>query len=609
MIKQLILLIWLITASAVAWSTDELTAIKGQWQFYQTDNIELDYSDIPANAWQAVQPPKLLSTNAKHGIYGWYQVSFDWSQAANEDWLLYFQSIRYGDETWLNEQQIGGVGAIVAPWDFTTSNPQNMPRKYDIPPNLLRPKNNTLAVKVNLGIGQAWGAMYPGGVGIGGETVGIGKPKTVYNLYTQKVMHSTRFDTVLIVLGLIDIFIIVFLFRKSIHHFQEFWWLLISSLSMLLGSLLLDYYVVLETRPNNLNLLLIVSILVTPFTSALYFQAIYQNLPKRQIVVTAIIWLGLAALIITPNVPASIKEASWLLWTGLAILTYIYCLTSVLNGIRQRYDGAVLQFIGLIIYIFSIRTQWLPNDLFEHRNIIIGTLLFRYALLFSYFQRITRMSNDYKKLSSRLLSTIEQHKKAITRDLHDDLGQHLSAAKLQLLLYHQGDTETSIAFIQQEINAAIRSTREIMEGLHPIFLEQYGFDEALIHETKRLERLYPVIIQLTMGKINPNKWLEKQLFRIIQEALHNAIKHGHASRIQVQLTLNKRHIQLSIIDNGLGFDANKIPEPSMQQGFGMVSLYERVALINGHLQLSCIKPHGVSIKITIPLNQGLSVHN
>lgn len=600
MIKQLILLIWLITANAVAWSADELTAIEGQWQFYQTDDIALDYSEIPAAQWQAVYPPKLLSTNAKHGIYGWYQVSFDWAQATNQDWLLYFQSIRYADETWLNGQRIGGLGQILKPWDFNTSNPQNMARKYSIPPNLLQPSDNVLAVKVNLGIGQAWGAMYPGGVGIGGEKFGIGNTKTVYDIYTKRVIKSTRFDTILIVLGLIDIFIIVFLFRKSIHHFKEFWWLLISSLSMLFGSLLLDHYVMLESPPNGLNLLLTLSILIVPFTSALYFQAVYSNLSRPLIWFITAVALVLISLIVIPNMANNIKEYSWLGWTALASVTYLYCLLSVLYGIRERCTGAIIQFIGLVIYILSIRTQWLPNDLFEHRNIIIGTLIFRYALLFSYFQRISKMSRHYKKLSNRLLTAIEDHKKEIARDLHDDLGQHLSAAKLQLFLYHQGETEVSMKFIQQEINAAIQSTREIMEGLHPVFLENYSFDEALNQEIIRLQRLYPVDIELKIGRVSFEKVTEKQLFRIVQEALHNAIKHGQASFIQVELIINKNRIKLLIVDNGTGFDPKDSLTSSKQYGFGMVSLNERVALINGQLQLSSIKSKGTSINITLP---------
>ncbi len=600
MIKQLICLTWLIILSSMAWSADELIAIDADWQFYQTDDISLDYNKILDSDWQAVKPSQLLATNANNGIYGWYKVSFDWQHSSNNDWLLYFASIRYGDETWLNGQQIGATGKILVPWDFITPNPQNVARKYQIPPALLKPKDNILAVKVNLGIGETWGAMFPGGVGIGGDTIAIGKSKVIHEIYNQQLINNTRFDTILVTLGLIDLFIIIFLFRTSIHHFREFWWLLISSLTMMCGSLLLDYCFMLSTRPNGLRLFSIFFILIVPLTSALYFRAIYQNISNRQVYLLVAFWLLLVALIIIPNIAIILKETSWLLWTGLVALTYMYCLVSVINGVRQHKSGAILQLIGLVIYIISIRTQWLPSDFYEHRNIIIGTLIFRYALLFSYFQRINQMSNNYKKLSQRLLITIENHKKDIARDLHDDLGQHLSAAKLQLLLYYQGETELSINFIKEEINAAILSTREIMDGLHPMLLEQYSFDEAVLRETQRLVRLYAVDIQLNIGKVSFDKATEKQLFRIIQEALHNAIKHGKATLLHVQLSVYKHQVHLTITDNGVGFNPTDLPTSSPQQGFGLISLHERVALINGNLQLTSIEDKSTTIKIILP---------
>ena len=605
MIKQLICFIWLIVLSSIAlssiaWSSDELIAIDAEWQFYQTDDISLNYNAIPASDWQAVEPSQLLATNANNGIYGWYKVSFDWPHSVSDDWLLYFESIRYGDETWLNGQPIGATGKILTPWDFVTPNPQNIARKYQIPPYLLKPKDNILAVKVNLAIGQTWGAMFPGGVGIGGDMIAIGQPDLVHDTYNQQLISNTRFDTILVILGIVDLFIIIFLFRTSIHHFREFWWLLISSTTMMCGSLLLDYCFMLGERPNGLRLFSIFFMLIVPLTSALYFRAIYQNVSDRKVYMMVICWLLLVAFIITPNIIAPIKEISWLLWTALVAVVYLYCLVSVINGIRQRSSGAVLQLIGLSIYIISIRTQWLPYDFYEHRNIIIGTLIFRYALLFSYFQRISQMSNNYKQLSQRLLTTIENHKKDIARDLHDDLGQHLSAAKLQLLLYYQGETKISIDFIKEEINAAILSTREIMDGLHPMLLERYRFNEAVLQESRRLMRLYPIEIELAMSEMCFDKTIEKQLFRIIQEALHNAIKHGKASLLHVQLALYKHQIHLIITDNGGGFNPNELPISLPHQGFGLISLHERVALINGNLQLSSVKGKSTTIKIILP---------
>lgn len=582
------------------WAEDFLSPLPKDWQFYQTTDPHLHYTAIRPGQWQSQAVSQLLRTNPRHGVYAWYKVQFDWQDKPTRQLLLYLQSIRYADETWLNGQKIGGVGTITRPWQFFTNNPQNLARKYAIPPALLREQGNTLAIKINLGIGEVWAAMYPGSVGIGGDVIGIGNKSTVNTHYTQEILKSTIIDTILIVLGVVDIFIIIFLFRRSIHHFREFWWLLIGSIAMMSGSLLLDYFYVLGISFNLGSFLLILSLLSLPFVSAMYFWSIYKNIDKAVIWTVTVVWATLVVLLILPGLSHGSKNLLWLLWSGLTAVLLLYCLVSAVSGVRKKYIGAKFQLFGLVMFILSIRTQWMPVDLFEHRNIVVGTLILRYSLLFSYFQRINQMSQDYKRLSGRLLSTIESHKQEIARDLHDDLGQHLSAAKLRLLLYYQGDKKHSIAFIRQEINAAMQSVRELMQGLHPQILEQYPFTQALQRESERLAKLHDIVIILDAEEVEFNKNTEKQLFRIFQETLHNAIKHGKADKIHVKLSVEKRKIRLQVSDNGMGFNTKQPTQPQAGRGFGLVSLHERVSLIEGRLRMQSLPGKGTLIRVSIP---------
>lgn len=608
--KKMILLFFLMMLCPLTWAEENfLSALPSNWQFYQTPDKTLHYTDIATNEWQVATVPKLLKTNPKYGIYGWYQVHFDWKNKPTDQLQLYIQSIRYADETWLNGQKIGAIGTITQPWQFFTGNPQNLPRKYPIPAALLQMKHNTLAIKVHLGIGEVWAAMYPGGVGIGGDKIGIGSKSTINRLYTQQILKNTMIDTVLIVLGIVDIFMIIFLFRRSIHHFHEFWWLLIGSIAMMSGSLLLDYFYVLEMTFNAGNLFLILSLLSLPFVNAMYFWTIHKNIDKRLVLGIAGFWAVVVLLLILPMISDNSKNYLWLIWSALTTVLLSYCLFSAISGVQKKYTGARFQLFGLVVFILSIRTQWLPVDLFEHRNIIVGTLILRYSFLFSYFQRINQMSQDYQQLSGRLLSTIENHKQDIARDLHDDLGQHLSAAKLRLLLYYQGDKgdkENSIEFIKQEINAAVQSVRELMQGLHPQILEHYPFIQALQRESDRLSKLYKVAIYLNMPEcaVKLHKTTEKHLFRIFQETLHNAIKHGKASEVHAELRVEKHQIHLQVNDNGMGFDTKQPPKPQDKRGFGLVSLHERVALINGRIYLHSLSGKGTLVVISLPRLRG-----
>lgn len=584
------------------WASESWTALPSEWQFHQTAEPDLHYTDIDVSAWQTVSAPALLKVNPKHGVYAWYKVNFDYT-VTDELLLVFLERVRHADETWLNGQKVGGLGAITSPWQLASGNPHNLARKYQLPAGILQSKNNTLAIKINVGIGEVWGAMYPGGVGLGGEVIGIGSKAYVNARYTQHVLHDAIIDTALIVLGIVDIFIIIFLFRRSIHHFHEFWWLLIGSVVMMCSALLLDYFYVLGITMTGATLLLLLSLLSSPFVSAMYFWSIHKNIDKRVVVGVALFWLSVVLLMVIPVTPSSLKNVLWLVWSGLTIVLLSYCLISAVVGVRKGYIGARFQLFGLVVFILSIRTQWLPVDLFEHRNIVVGTLILRYSFLFSYFQRINQMSQDYKQLSGRLLSTIENHKKDIARDLHDDLGQHLSAAKLHLLLLADGSVKEAISFIKQEIEAAMQSVRELMQGLHPQVLEQYPFALALQKESDRLSRLHQISIRVTAADVEFNKTIEKHLFRIFQETVHNAIKHGKADEIHVELQVDKHRVCLQVSDNGIGFSPKHKQRKAAQSsasGFGLVSLRERIALLDGRIQVQSAKGQGCIVTVSIP---------
>lgn len=598
--KKLAVIVCCFCLSTLAQANELWHLLPSHWKFHQTSNYSLHYTAIKSDQWQSVQAAKLLNTNPKNGIYGWYKIDFDWQHPTNTLLLLYLQRIRHADETWLNGQKIGGLGRITPQWELLASNPHNLARKYHIPPNLLKARNNTLAIKINVGIGKVWGAMLPGGVGLGSKHIGIGSKATVNARYTKQILHNSIIDTVLIVLGLVDVFLIVFLFRRSIHHFHEFRWLLIGSIVMMCSALLLDYFYVLGLTFNGSTVLLLWSLLSSPFVSAMYFWSIHKNAPKKLVLGVAIFWFIVVAAMTLPTAANSTKNALWLVWSALTITLLAYCLFCAISGVYKNFVGARFQLFGLVVFILSIRTQWLPVDLFAHRNIIVGSLILRYSFLFSYFQRINQMSQDYKQLSARMLSAIENHKQDIARDLHDDLGQHLSAAKLRLLLYYQGDVKESIEFIKQEINASLQSVRELMQGLHPLILEQYPFAQALRCESERLAKLHQVTINLDITEVTLNKATEKNLFRIFQEILHNAIKHGKASNIHVELRVEKHRIRLQVSDNGVGFNPQETAQPQLHRGFGLVSLRERIALLDGRIRTQSQVHQGCTVVVSIP---------
>lgn len=597
----------LITCS-FSWAGGTSKVLPKYWQFYQTNDANLHYSDVKESKWQPVDASKVLRTNPKNGIYGWYLINFDIDDVHNTDdeindqVSLFISRIRHADETWINGKQIGGVGKIEKPWELIGNNPKNMPRKYPVPRNLLKNENNLLAIKVSLGFANSWGAMQPGSVGLNAKSIFFANKADVDAYYQKTVLQDVIFDTCLILLSLVNMFIIIFLFRRSIHNFREFGWLFVDSVVLLGSIFLLDITNVLKISIPYSGYLLMLSIFLTPLVVAMYFWSMYQNIPKKQVTVIFCLVLFCSLSMFLPIFSEGQKHVLWISWCIFHAFLLLYSLLSAVIGVKNKMIGARAQLFGMVIFIFSIRTQWLPTDLFTHRNVVIGSLIMRYAFLFSYFQRINQMSYDYKRLSQHLLSTIEQHKQNIARDLHDDLGQRLSAIKLRMLLLSGDNKQASMNYIKDEVDATMGAVRELMQGLHPFVLEEHGFATALKVESQRIAKLYNVDISLQAEDIELDFENKKHLFRIFQETVNNAIKHGQAKHIQVKLYMKKQRLFFTVVDDGVGFSVNVNDSHIAGRGFGLISLKERVAILDGHLFITSQLNQGCKVKIWLPIS-------
>ncbi|HQM88177.1 MAG TPA: sensor histidine kinase [Methylotenera sp.] len=206
----------------------------------------------------------------------------------------------------------------------------------------------------------------------------------------------------------------------------------------------------------------------------------------------------------------------------------------------------------------------------------------------------------------------ESERKRIARDLHDDLGQYLSAIKAQAAsLLVELDSATEIHLTAKSIAAsadhAYVATRNLMHSLRPVALDDLGLSAALEHlvdtwqsinfEAKRVnpETKHTNYILAIEGDIDELKDSAKiAIFRIIQEALTNCAKHAHANTIHVSIVKHQENLKLSIIDDGIGCDT-KLPT----FGFGLLGIQERVDALNGQLQI--ISGHKLGLKMFISI--------
>ncbi len=214
--------------------------------------------------------------------------------------------------------------------------------------------------------------------------------------------------------------------------------------------------------------------------------------------------------------------------------------------------------------------------------------------------------NQIENLNKELLQTQieiqEQTLKTISQEIHDNVGQVLSLAKLNLGTFE--DTESAANQIKindtkQLVSKAINDLRDLSRSLHGDRIAELGLHEAIANELKILQNTgqYQTSLRITgeAYKLEPQK--EMVLFRIFQEAFHNAEKHSKAKNIYVQMVYEKEAFRLMIGDDGIGFDASGL-QPG-KTGIGLKSMQNRAALIGGALSIDSATGSGTTITIEL----------
>ncbi len=221
--------------------------------------------------------------------------------------------------------------------------------------------------------------------------------------------------------------------------------------------------------------------------------------------------------------------------------------------------------------------------------------------------RLTENAERLQQLSRRLLSVQEEERRALARELHDDFGQQLAALKLNLAMLERDLRDPMHRNRLNDCIQIIEYTREHIQNtarrLHPSILDDLGLVEALHwYARSQAERAGCVIeVQDQLPTLLSPK-LETTVFRIVQEAVNNAIRHGDAGRIDIVVAIDCGELALTIQDDGAGFDTDALPAED-ESGLGLISMRERAELLGGRFALANRLGGGVRVEVTIPLEE------
>ena len=196
----------------------------------------------------------------------------------------------------------------------------------------------------------------------------------------------------------------------------------------------------------------------------------------------------------------------------------------------------------------------------------------------------------------------EQERQRLSRELHDGLGQTLVAIKLKLEsipLDEVGNQRKTIEMVKQIFNQTIEETRRMSNNLMPAALTEFSLAVVLRNLCTEVESNSGINVSLVLGVLPDtlSQLLKTYIYRIVQEALNNIVKHSGATRAVVSIFSDISKLYLHVEDNGIGFD----PSKGYESGNGLYNMRERAILLDGKFGIVTSRGKGVKIQIELPI--------
>ena len=220
------------------------------------------------------------------------------------------------------------------------------------------------------------------------------------------------------------------------------------------------------------------------------------------------------------------------------------------------------------------------------------------------FTGFIRDITERKRLEKEILEISEREQRRIGQDLHDGLCQHLAGIEMlsqvlaQKLSSRSKEAAARATEIAKAVREAISQTRLLARGLSPVTLESEGLMSALTELALNTEKMFRVRCSFECAEVVKfdNHAAATHLFRIVQEAVSNALKHGKAKKISIQLREDPARLHLQVSDNGIGFPKNF----TGGNGMGLRIMQTRISMVGGTVTIEQNATGGVTVICSAP---------
>jgi signal transduction histidine kinase len=216
---------------------------------------------------------------------------------------------------------------------------------------------------------------------------------------------------------------------------------------------------------------------------------------------------------------------------------------------------------------------------------------------------------DLERLSARLVSAQEEERRSLARELHDAVGQALTAIKVEMSIALRGVEADSRARASLEqaraiVESTLQSVRDLSQLLHPSVLDDFGLPETLRAYLRSISSRSRVQTQLTLERMDDRlpQEIEICVYRIVQEALTNVLRHSGATVCTVSVIRREDALHLLVEDDGYGIDLGVVNGASIvKRGLGLIGMRERAQALNGSFLIENRREGGTRVSVTLPV--------
>jgi signal transduction histidine kinase len=270
--------------------------------------------------------------------------------------------------------------------------------------------------------------------------------------------------------------------------------------------------------------------------------------------------------------------------------------------LHQNTEDALLESKNKLEQIIQERTaeltitiQALENEITEHRQTEIALREYQVQL---------------SELSRKILEAQENERKKVSQEIHDSIGGSLAAIKfaleekLESMEQNSQSNVISLEKIVTYVDETIKETRRISAHLRPSLLDDIGLLATISWFCREFEKLHPemqIEQQLNVAENMVPEKLKIVVYRVLQEALNNIGKHSEATRVRLELNKRDNRIELTVADNGCGFDpGEKLSDATVASGLGLSGMQDRTTLCDGKFEIVSEKKKGTTLRISLP---------